>query len=111
MATVRVNIMGNVYTLACGDGEEHSLEILAKKVNKKYEDLGLKASRVPENLSFAIISMSLIDEVENLKSEIEKTKNKPVKNEEYYTTNKAIISTIDELSDKIYAIAKTIKNS
>ncbi len=110
MANVRVTIMGNSHSISCADGQEERLISLAEKVNQKYEDLGLKATRVPEVLSFAIISMTLADELENAREELNKLKqNKPQENEDNYTINDGLITTLNTLTKQIYMIAENLK--
>ncbi len=101
MSSVVVTIMGLNFHVGCKDGEEEELKSLAQAVNDKYETLHLKASRVNTDLSFAIISMNLADEVRRLKKEIEYFEEQKKQNAECQTEIVALKKSLDDANEKL----------
>lgn len=70
MSTVRAEVYGKEYALACDDGQERHLQQLIAQVNERTERLGGHLGRVPDSLMLLYSALMLADELHEAKSEI-----------------------------------------
>src|SRR6185436_4379154 len=67
MSTVRVNINGKEYQLACDDGQEEQLVALAQEVDDRVRLLSRQIPHSSEPLSLLMVSLTLADELADTK--------------------------------------------
>lgn len=64
MATINVDVNGNRYTLACGDGDEDRLRNLATYVDTRASDLVKKLGQVNESKLLLMTAILIADELQ-----------------------------------------------
>jgi|TARA_B100001093_G_scaffold200429_1_gene192552 cell division protein ZapA len=74
MANVNIKFNNKDYLLSCDDGQEESLKILTKYLDKKYNELKDKLGNIGENKLLLITTIQLIDEYFDLKERISSQK-------------------------------------
>ena len=74
MANVNIKFNNKDYLLSCDDGQEESLKILTKYLDKKYNELKDKLGDIGENKLLLITTIQLIDEYFDLKERISSQK-------------------------------------
>ena len=68
---VKVNILGNTYTLKT-DADEEYIKKLAQYLNKKNKELTGKDSGIPTLKEIIMVALNVADELFRLKEEVEK---------------------------------------
>jgi cell division protein ZapA len=76
MANVNIKFNNKDYLLSCDDGQEESLKILTKFLDKKYNELKDKLGNIGENKLLLITTIHLIDEYFDLKQRVGQQKKK-----------------------------------
>jgi cell division protein ZapA len=74
MANVSIKFNNKDYLLSCDDGQEVSLKVLTKYLDKKYNELKEKLGNIGENKLLLITTIQLIDEYFDLKERISSQK-------------------------------------
>mgnify|MGYP006110333427 FL=1 len=74
MANVSIKFNNKDYLLSCDDGQEESLKVLTKYLDKKYNELKEKLGNIGENKLLLITTIQLIDEYFDLKERISSQK-------------------------------------
>lgn len=74
MSTVRAQVYGKEYALACDDGQERHLQQLVSQVNERTERLGAHLGRIPDSLMMLYSALMLADELHEAKAEIARTR-------------------------------------
>lgn len=69
MSTVRAQVYGKEYALACDDGQERHLESLIAIVNERTERLGAHLGRIPDAMMLLYAALMLADELHEAKAE------------------------------------------
>ncbi len=70
MSTVRAQVYGKEYALACDDGQERHLQALVGQVNERTERLGTHLGRVPDSMMLLYSALMLADELHEAKAEV-----------------------------------------
>lgn len=70
MSTVRAQVYGKEYVLACDDGQERHLGQLVQQVNERTERLGAHLGRIPDSLMMLYGALMLADELHEAKAEV-----------------------------------------
>ena len=76
MANVNIKYNNKDYLLSCDDGQEESLKILTKFLDKKYKELKDKLGNIGENKLLLITTIQLIDDYFELKQRVVDQKKK-----------------------------------
>ncbi len=119
MTTVSVKIGGREYHLACDDGQEEQLRLLADDVDDRVRDLSFRmGGNVGEVMGFLLASVTMADELIENKKEIERLSMEirylssvlqgdiP---EEIARTQDALAGTLEEISERIENIAQRME--
>ncbi len=72
MSTVKVNIAGKDYKLACEDGQEQHLELLVKQVDGRAQALAKQVGKLPESMLLIYTALMIADELHDAKKEMRK---------------------------------------
>ena len=70
MSTVRAEVYGKEYTLACDDGQEQHLQQLVAQVEERTSRLGGHLGRIPDSLMLLYSALMLADELHEAKHEL-----------------------------------------
>jgi len=93
MAQVRLNVGGRSYDLACRDGEEPHLEMLANMLDAKARDAGQLVGTTNESRQLLLAGLLLADELSDLRSGAPD----PAK--------AALARTLDQLAERVETLA------
>jgi cell division protein ZapA len=74
MATLHIAIYGRDYQVACDDGEEEHLRMLAHDLDDRVRQLGYRMGSGPENLMLVLTSLTMVDEINDLRRELEQAR-------------------------------------
>ncbi len=70
MATLRTQVYGKEYALACDDGQERHLQQLVEQVNDRIARLNTHLGHVPDSMMLLYGALMLADELHEARSEI-----------------------------------------
>jgi cell division protein ZapA len=96
---VTVNIHGNPYPVACGEGDEAQLKEIVKYVDKKVSEIAKNAANAGETRILALACMTIAAEL----MEAKRTQ-KTVKN----SNEDVMIAAVEHLSQRVASIASRI---
>ncbi len=71
MPVLTIYICNKPYQLACDEGQEHHLTELAQEFDISVRKIVNQAGQIPEQLAFLMASLTLADELGELKREVE----------------------------------------
>ncbi len=74
MSTVKAEVYGKEYVLACDDGQERHLTQLVQQVNERTQRLGGHLGRIPDSLMLLYGALMLADELHEAKAEVARMK-------------------------------------
>ncbi|MEQ1790186.1 MAG: cell division protein ZapA [Rickettsiales bacterium] len=121
MAIVGVKINGREYHLACDDGQEEQLRVLADEVDERVRDLVTRmGGNTGEVMGLLLAAITMADELIENKKEIERlssserhfptlTDGEPSSGTMY--TEDAVATTLEEIAQRIEKIAERIEIS
>lgn len=119
MATVGVKIGGREYYLACDDGQEEQLRLLADDVDDRVRDLSLRmGGNVGEVMGLLLTAITMSDELFESKRENEKLSEEVrylssiLQGEvpqEMLDAQNSVASTIEEIAQRIETIAELVE--
>ncbi len=119
MAIVAVKIGGREYHLACDDGQEEHLRLLADDVDDRVRDLTARmGGNTGEVMGLLLAAITMADEVIENKKEIEKiTAEKAriasligsVEQAPEYYNSEAVAVTLEEIAERIERIAERVE--
>lgn len=119
MAVVSVKINGREYHLACDDGQEEHLRLLADDVDERVRDLATRmGGNVGEVMGFLLAAVTMADEMLENKREIERlsANSRPFSAmpaeqgaQGAVYTESAMATTLDEIAERIERIAERIE--
>ncbi len=119
MTIVNIKINGREYHLACDDGQEEHLRLLADDVDERVRDLTSRmGGNTGEVMGFLLAAITMADEIIDNKREIEKlsaaARYVPAASESGATsetvyTEDAMAVTLDEIAERIERIAERIE--
>ncbi len=70
MSTVKAQVYGKEYALACDDGQERHLQQLIALVNDRTDRLAVHLGRIPDSLMLLYSALMIADELHESKAEI-----------------------------------------
>jgi len=121
MSTIGVRINGKEYFLACDDGQEERLRLLADDVDERVRAITFRnGANIGEVMTLLMASITMADELIENKKKIEELssllQNKYGK-EEYYNitqnstddSENAVISALEEIAQRIENIAERLE--
>ena len=97
MAQVKLNVGGRAYDLACRDGEEPRLEMLAAMLDAKARDAGQSVGGANEARQLLLAGLLLADELSDLRAGAPD----PGK--------AALARTLDQLAERIESLAERLE--
>jgi len=114
MGTLHIAIYGRDYQVACDDGEEENLRLLAHELDDRVRQLGYRMGPAQENLMLVLTALTMVDEIADLRRELE---NREVGEEGIHKNQKdklirveeAMAMTLEEISLRIEKIAEQIE--
>jgi cell division protein ZapA len=118
MAVVSVKINGREYHLACDDGQEEHLRLLADDLDERVRDLATRmGGNVGEVMGFLLAAITMADEIIENKREIERlsSNSRPFSSlpaegaQGAVYTESAMATTLDEIAERIERIAERIE--
>jgi cell division protein ZapA len=120
MAIVTVKIGGREYHLACDDGQEEHLRLLADDVDDRVRDLNMRmGGNAGEVMGFLLAAITMADELLENKKEIEKLTAEKARiaslvghNNEHgseYYHSEAVAVTLEEIAERIERIAERVE--
>ena len=71
MAQVSVVIAGRSYRMACGDGEEARLQLLARRIDEKIAELRLSFGEIGDQRLSIMAALTFADEAADLREKVE----------------------------------------
>ena len=98
MAQVKLTVGGRTYDLACRDGEEPRLEMLAQMLDAKARDAGQLVGSANETRQLLLAGLLLADELSDLRSGAPD----PGK--------AALARTLDQLAERIESLAERLEH-
>lgn len=119
MAIVGVKINGRDYHLACDDGQEEHLRLLADEVDDRVRGLTYRMQgSIGEVMGFLLTSITMADELLENKAEIErlsrevKRLSRMLENQnpsEISYSQDSVVTTLEELAQRIERIAERVE--
>ena len=119
MTIVAVKINGREYHLACDDGQEEHLRLLADDVDERVRDLVSRmGGGTGEVMGFLLAAITMADELIENKREIEQLASgtpqfsallEGQSSSDAVYTESAMASTLDEIAERIEKIAQRIE--
>jgi cell division protein ZapA len=100
MVNVNVKFNGRDYLLACEDGQEQELEKLAVKLNDKFNKLKKDLGNLGEAKLLLITAFQIIDDVQTLRTNLDKLKEQNLKLENKFKEIKNLSISYKEDRDK-----------
>lgn len=97
MAQVKLTVGGRTYDLACRDGEEPRLEMLAQMLDAKARDAGQLVGSANETRQLLLAGLLLADELSDLRSGAPD----PGK--------AALARTLDQLAERVESLAERLE--
>jgi cell division protein ZapA len=98
MAQVKLTVGGRTYDLACRDGEEPRLEMLAQMLDSKARDAGQLVGSANETRQLLLAGLLLADELSDMRSGAPD----PGK--------AALARTLDQLAERIESLAERLEH-
>lgn len=120
MALVELSIGGRNYTVACGNGEEHSLLELGRYVDCKAKELTDAMGHISESLLLVMTCLQITDELNSALNKITDLKaaqiNENPQNQDlitgiYQELEQGLVEKINNLTVKISAIAQELEKA
>ena len=98
MAQVKLSVGGRAYELACRDGEEPRLEMLASMLDAKARDAGAIVGTTNEVRQLLLAGLLLADEMSDLRAGVPDS------------GKAAMARTIDQLAERIESLAARLEH-
>lgn len=111
MSALRLLIGGREYDVACDDGQEAHVKVLAKALDARVRTLSEAMGKPSEGQLLMLISLMLSDELQDTKKEVEQLRHDIAHSSQSFERNKqielenAIALTIHNIADRIETIA------
>jgi cell division protein ZapA len=116
MAAVTIKVGGRDYRIACDDGQEEYLRMLADEVDDRVRSLVFGMDNNPgEGLSLLLAALAMADELSELKKENEKLRRQSPSNAPRADENRilemeaAMAATLEEIAGRIERIADQVE--
>lgn len=116
MAVVNVKIGSRNYTLSCADGEESHIQYLAKKVDKRVNEISQAVgATTSESVILAMTTLMMQDEVDDIQEKLDNSgvaeQNPTMELVSQEDQDKAVREAIDAISEYVEAIADRVEKS
>lgn len=117
MSTLSIMINGRDYQVACDDGQEQHVKMLANSIDDRVRGLATRMGQTGDNMLLVLASLMMADELHDISrevSELQKQINQTTESLEsgrMVQMEKAIASTIHDIAARIEKIAETIEKT
>ena len=109
MANVRIQLNNKPYTIECGDGQEERIQWLSNYVDEKLSTLKNNGAAMAEDQLFAITSLILADEIQDLKEKISQTDMSHYEQSDNMIAENDFRTVLDEVNARIKAITEEVE--
>lgn len=120
MAVVHIRINGRDYSIACDDGQEEQLRLLADEVDERIRSLVFRMGGNPgEEMALLLTALTMADEIIENKKEIEKMAGERKLNrspapdrrseERIQEIEAAMSATLEDIAQRIEKIAEQVE--
>ena len=110
-----LSIYGRDYQVACDDGQEGHLRLLASHIDERMHQLAYKMGHTGESTLFLLTSLMLADELHDARNELKTLKSEIVNTSQSFEQGKAndmekvVASTIEQIAIHIEKIAEQVE--
>jgi cell division protein ZapA len=115
MSTVRINIAGHDYEVACDDGQEAHLKSLARSLDMRARELTKNFNKIGESDLLMLSAIMLTDELQDRTQEVAQLRHDIQHSSQSFEQNKqielesAVADTINDIASRIEAIAAELE--
>lgn len=117
MSTLNIMINGRDYQVACDDGQEQHVKMLASTVDERVRELSQRMGQTGDNTLLVLASLMMADELHDIGKEVSELQKQITQTTESLESGrmvqmeKAIAGTIHDIATRIEKIAETIEKS
>jgi cell division protein ZapA len=111
MAKVNVSILGRNYEVACDDGQEAHLSRLGTYVDKRINELVAAVGEVGEARLLVMVSLLLADELSDVYADLAVARSSDAGATALLSAEDALSANIENLAERIEAIAERLKQA
>ena len=111
MAKVNVCILGRNYEVACDDAQEAHLSRLGTYVDKRINELVAAVGEVGEARLLVMVSLLLADELSDVYADLEVARSSDAGATALLSAEDALSANIENLAERIEAIAERLKQA
>ena len=110
MPKIKLNIGGRPYAIACNDGDESRISLLAANLDARVEEIAKNLGQASENMVLVVTALMMEDEIRSLKSNT----TAPISlNEDENAIkeriNRCIAEALEPFTEKLEALANSLE--
>lgn len=117
MSTLNIMINGRDYQVACDEGQEQHVKMLAEDIDDRVRMLSSRIGQAGDNVLLVLASLMMADELNDVRREVSELQKQinittdSLESGKMVQMEKAIAATIHDIASRIERIAETIEKS